>query len=159
MSKQNYDYYENDYCEKESRWNALDRDSEHSVRPCSSNDPINEAIQEAEIDQSSNEVIIIRDSCDITVETTDTQIAASLQAALQVAIAVVINITIADSSRAETVTQELLEKSQIKQSNRQKIVIVNSRSIDVATTDTDVAISLQLLLQILIALVVQLDIL
>jgi|SRR5690625_1410305 len=159
MSKYNYDYVENDYYEKEGRWNALDPDSEHSIRSCHSNDPINEAIQEAEIDQSSNEVIIIRDSCDISVETTDTQIAASLQAALQVAIAVVINITIADSSRAETVTQELLEKSQIRQSNRQKIVIVNSRSIDVATMDTDIAVSLQLLLQILVALVVQLDIL
>lgn len=159
MNKRHYDYYEDNYYEKEGRWNALDPDCEHSIQSCNSNDPTNEAIQEAEIDQSSNEVIIIRDSCDINVETSDTQIAASLQAALQVAIAVVINITIADSQRAETVTQELLEKSQIRQSNRQKIVIVNSRKIDVATTDTDVAISLQLLLQILVALVVQLGIL
>jgi len=159
MNKQNYDYYENNYYEKEHRWNALDPDCEHSIQSCKSNDPTEEAVQEAEIDQSSNEVIIIRDSCDINVETTDTQIAASLQAALQVAIAVVINITIADSSRAETVTQELLQNSQLKQTNRQKIVIANSRQIDVATTDTDVAISLQLLLQILVALVVQLDIL
>jgi len=159
MNKQNYDYYENNYYEKENRWNALDPDSEHSIRSCNSNDPTEEAVQEAEIDQSSHEVIIIRDSCDINVETTDTQIAASLQAALQVAIAVVVNITIADSSRAETVTQELLENSQLRQTNRQKIVIVNSRQIDVATIDTDIAISLQLLLQILITLVVQLDIL
>src|SRR5690625_424159 len=112
MNKQNYDYYENNYYEKEHRWNALDPDCEHSIQSCKSNDPTEEAVQEAEIDQSSNEVIIIRDSCDINVETTDTQIAASLQAALQVAIAVVINITIADSSRAETVTQELLQNSQ-----------------------------------------------
>jgi len=159
MNKQNYDYYEHNYYEKENRWNALDPNCEHSIKACDSNDPTEDAIQEAEIDQSSNEVIIIRDSCDINVETTDTQIAASLQAALQVAISVVINITIADSSRAETVTQELLENSQLKQTNRQKIVIVNSRQIDVATTDTDVAISLQLLLQILVALVLQLDIL
>lgn len=160
MNKQDYDYYRNDYYDQERRWNALDPQSEHSQRPCNtSNDPVNEAIEIAEIDQSSNEVIIIRDSCDITVETTDTQIAASLQAALQVAIAVVINITIADSNRAEMVTQELLEKSQIRQANRQKLVIVNSRSIDVATHDTDVAISLQLLLQILVALVVELGIL
>lgn len=159
MNKQNYDYYENNYYENEHRWNALDPNSEHFIGSCNSSDPTNEAIQEAEIDQSSNEVIIIRDSCDINVETSDTQVAASLQAALQVAIAVVINITIADSQRAETVTQELLEKSQIRQSNRQKIVIVNSRQIDVATTDTDIAISLQLLLQILVALVVQLGIL
>ncbi|MEI3614956.1 spore coat protein [Pseudogracilibacillus sp. SO30301A] len=141
---------------------ALDRDSEHPVgRACKndSNNDINDADQYSEIDQSSNETIIIRDSCEITVETTDTKVAASLQAALQVAIAVVINITIADSSRAEKVTQELLEMSQIRQANRQKLVIENCREIDVTTTDTDVAISLQVMLQILVALFAQLGIL
>lgn len=144
-----------------NNWNALDQSSEHPVEPCgnSNNDDLNEADQISEIDQSSNEVIIIRDSCDVTVETTDTQIAASLQAALQVAIAVVVNITIADNSRAEKVTQELLEMSQIRQSNRQRLEIINSRTIDVTTTDTDVAISLQLMLQILVSLFAQLDIL
>lgn len=145
-----------------NNWDAQNYKMEHPSGPCSTNDDEavgQSAAQLAEIDQSSHEIIVIRDSCDITVETTDTQVAASLQAALQVAIAVVINITIADSSRAERVTQELLEKAQIRQSNRQKVVIVNSRSVDVTTTDTDVAISLQLLLQILVALVAQLDIL
>src|SRR5699024_4683396 len=81
-------------------------------------------------------------------ETTDTKVAASLQGALQVAIAVVVNITIADSSRAEKVTQELLEMSQFRQTNRQRLEIINSRTVDVTTTDTDVAISLQVMLQI-----------
>lgn len=164
MYKEDYDNYQKDYDKNKqgkpnNQWNALDPNSDHPKGACSTNDDINEATELAEIDQSSNEVIIIRDSCDIDVETTDTQVAASLQAALQVAIAVVVNITIADSSRAEIVTQELLEKAQIRQSNRQRLVIINSRSVDVTTTDTDVAISLQLLLQILVALVVQLDIL
>src|SRR5690625_4206826 len=103
-------YYQN------NAWDALDVDSVHPVEPCrnNTNDDLNEAEQISEIDQASNEVIVIRDSCDVTVETTDTKVAVSLQAALQVAIAVVINITIADSSRAEKVTQEHLEMSQIK---------------------------------------------
>ena len=149
------------YDNNSDNWNAHDGDSMHPVKPCenSNDDDLNVADQISQIDQSSNEVIIIRDSCDITVETTDTQIAASLQAALQVAIAVVVNITIADSSRAEKVTQELLEMSQIRQSNRQRLVIVNSRNVDVRTTDTDVAISLQVMLQILVSLFAQLDIL
>ena len=130
-----------------------------SRQRCTSRNQRRNAEQIAEIDQSSNELIVIRDSCDIKVVTTDTQVAVSLQAALQVAIAIVVNITIADSNRAEIVTQELLEKAQIRQSNRQKLIIVNSRSVEVTTTDTDVAISLQLLLQILVALVAQLDIL
>lgn len=149
------DYYDN-------QWDALDEHSVHPIEPCgnnSNNDDLNDADQISEIDQTSNEVIIIRDSCDVTVETTDTKVAVSLQAALQVAIAVVINITIADDSRAEKVTQELLQMSQIRQANRQRLVIVNSRTVDVTTTDTDVAISLQVMLQILVALFVQLDIL
>ncbi len=149
-----------DHQRKHNDWNALDKDSKHPVEPCgSSNDNLNDANQISDIDQSSHEVIIIRDSCDITVETTDTQIAASLQGALQVAIAVVVNITIADNSRAEKVTQELLEMSQIRQTNRQRLEIINSRTVDVQTTDTDVAISLQVMLQILVALFAQLDIL
>lgn len=146
----------------DNSWVALDEHSSHPLSSCNisrrDGDIFNEADLVSDIDQSSNEVIIIRDSCDIDVETTDTKVAVSLQAALQVAIAVVINITIADSDRAEKVTQELLEFSQIRQTNRQKLVIVNSRSVDVKTTDTDVAVSLQLMLQILVALLVQLDI-
>src|SRR5699024_9774419 len=122
-------------------WVALDTDTRHPMSSCSSSadgDIVNEADLLSDIEQASDEVIIIRDSCEIDVVTTDTKVAVSLQAALQVAIAVVINITIADSARAEKVTQELLEFSQIRQTNRQKLVIVNSRSVDVTTTDTDV---------------------
>ena len=153
-------YYSDDY-HHHNRWDALDQDSKHPVTPCSNtdNDDLNDGEQVSDIDQSSKEVIVIRDSCDINVETTDTKVAASLQAAIQVAISVVINITIADSSRAEQVTQELLEMSQIHQSSQQKLVIVNSRTVDVTTTDTDVAISLQVMLQILLALFAQLGIL
>src|SRR5690625_6011303 len=85
-----------------NNWNALEEDSVHPVQPCenSNNDDLNAADQISDIDQSSNEVIIIRDSCDITEETTDTQVAASLQAALQVAISVVVNITIAEDRKS-----------------------------------------------------------
>lgn len=146
---------------KDSEWSALDPSADHPCKPSSTGsngDIVNEADLITDIDQSSHELIVIRDSCEVTVNTTDTQIAVSLQAALQVAIAVVVNITIADGTRAEKVTQELLERAQIRQSNRQRLIIVNSRTVNVTTTDTDVAISLQLLLQILVALVAQLDI-
>lgn len=150
-----------EYNTNKKNWDALKPESAHPVEPCgdSRNDDMNNAEQTTEIDQMSHEIIVIRDSCDITVETTDTKVAASLQGALQVAIAVVINITIADSSRAEKVTQELLEMSQLRQTNRQRLEIINSRTVDVTTTDTDVAISLQVMLQILVALFAQLGIL
>ncbi|QOR67614.1 spore coat protein [Cytobacillus suaedae] len=120
---------------------------------------VQDANQVNKTTQQSYESIHIIDSCDIVVKTTDTQVAVSLQAALQVAIALVISIAIADDAKAEAVTQELLQTSKIKQSNKQKLVIENSRSVKVTTTDTDVAISIQVLLQVLVALVAQIDIL
>ena len=43
-----------------------------------------------------------------------------LSAALQAAIVVVVSISIADSEKADKITQELFQKSAIKQINRQK---------------------------------------
>src|SRR5699024_10498593 len=88
-----------EYHTKKENEDQLEPESAQPVEPCgdSRNDDMNNAEQTTEIDQMSHEIIIIRDSCDITVETTDTKVAASLQGALQVAIAVVVNITIADS--------------------------------------------------------------
>ncbi|UOQ83696.1 spore coat protein [Gracilibacillus salinarum] len=108
--------------------------------------------------QGSFESIEVRDSCDVNITSTDTQVAVSIQAALQVAIALVVNITIADSDRAELVTQELLQQAEINQVNQQRILIEGSKNVEISTLDTDVAISLQVLLQILLALLIQLDI-
>ena len=101
---------------------------------------------------------MVKDSCDIKVTSTETQVAVSLQAALQVAIALVVNLTIADSNQAEKVTQDLLQFSRIEQVNRQSVYIENSRDVDIQMTDTDIAVSLQLMLQLLLALLVQIDV-
>ncbi|MGF9879138.1 spore coat protein [Bacillus albus] len=117
------------------------------------------AIQTDEIDQVSEEYIEIVDSADVQVTTTDTKAALSIQAALQAAIVVVVSISIADSEKADKITQELFQKSSIKQINRQKTFIKNSRNVTVTTTDTDIAVNIQILLQILLALLVKLNIL
>ncbi|MEC0012780.1 spore coat protein [Bacillus cereus] len=120
---------------------------------------LEEAIQTDEIDQVSEEYIEIVDSADVQVTTTDTKAALSIQAALQAAIVVIISISIADSEKADRVAQELFQKSSIKQINRQKTFIRNSRNVTVTTTDTDIAVNIQILLQILLALLVKLNIL
>ncbi|MCT8137236.1 spore coat protein [Anaerobacillus sp. CMMVII] len=109
--------------------------------------------------QLSEELIHIMNSCDVRVSTTDTKAAISLQASLQAAIALIISISIADSSQAERITQDLLQTTKTKQQTLQKIVIDNSQGVNVTTTDTQVALNIQLLLQILLALIVKLDIL
>ncbi|MGM1846724.1 spore coat protein, partial [Bacillus cereus group sp. BceL184] len=107
---------------------------------------LEEAIQTDEIDQISEEYIEIVDSADVQVTTTDTKAALSIQAALQAAIVVVVSISIADSEKADKITQELFQKSAIKQINRQKTFIKNSRNVTVTTTDTDIAVNIQILL-------------
>ncbi|ONG92914.1 spore coat protein [Bacillus cereus] len=120
---------------------------------------LEEAIQTDKIDQISEESITIVDSADVEVTTTDTKAALSIQAALQAAIVVIISISIADSEKADRVAQELFQKSSIKQINKQETVIRNSRNVTVTTTDTDIAVNVQILLQILLALLVKLNIL
>ncbi|MDK7443982.1 spore coat protein [Bacillus paranthracis] len=120
---------------------------------------LEEAIQTDKIDQISEEYIEIVDSADVQVTTTDTKAALSIQAALQAAIVVVVSISIADSEKADRVAQELFQKSSIKQINKQETVIRNSRNVTVTTTDTDIAVNVQILLQILLALLVKLNIL
>ncbi|MBY0090719.1 spore coat protein X [Priestia megaterium] len=122
-----------------------------------------EVVQEADqlslIDQESNELIWIKDSCDITVHTTDTQAAIAIQVAIQVAIAVVVRITIGDTAQNDGVFQDLLQLSDIEQTNKQKIYIENSKDVEITTTDTDVVLNIQLLLQVLVAIIVLVDVL
>jgi spore coat protein X len=138
-------------------WNALDPSSRHPL--CRQEEVKQEAVQTEETVQVSRELIFIKDSFDVDVKTTDTQAAISLQVALQLAIALVLSVTIADSDRAESVRQDLLQRISTRQVNRQRTVIEHSRGVRVTTTDTDVSVNIQALLQVLVALVAKIDIL
>ncbi|RFU63075.1 spore coat protein [Bacillus sp. V59.32b] len=146
----------------ESRWSALDPCSKHPMDNFCKDDD-NEIEQDATQKKSeyqlSEELIYIKDSCNVEVNSTDVKAALSLQAALQAAIAVVISISIADGDRADKITQDLLQSSKITQITRQKTIVENSRDVDIRTTDAQVAVNIQLLLQLLLALIVELDIL
>ncbi|PIE94561.1 spore coat protein [Bacillus fungorum] len=148
-------------CRRKKNRDPLNRDSEslNSYSFSKNANFLEEAIQTDEIDQVSVEYIEIVDSADVQVTTTDTKAALSIQAALQAAIVVVVSISIADSEKVDKITQELFQKSSIKQINRQKTFIKNSRNVTVTTTDTDIAVNIQILLQILLALLVKLNIL
>ncbi len=111
------------------------------------------------VEQESDELIWIRNSCNVNVKSTDTQAAISLQVGLQLAIALVISISIADSEEGRAVAQDLFQQLDNEQVNKQKIYIDNSKDVDVVTTDTDLSVNIQALLQVLISLVVKLDIL
>ncbi|MDY0393275.1 spore coat protein [Virgibacillus halophilus] len=109
--------------------------------------------------QQSSECIVIKDSCDVDVRTTETQASVNIQVALQAAIALVVSISIADSNVEDEITQDLFAKIKSSQVNNQQLYIENSRGVNVTTTDTDIAVNAQILLQVLIAIVARLDIL
>jgi spore coat protein X len=138
------------------RWSALDPKSSH---PLDKNNNTNDLEGVIENIQQSFEQIVVIDSADVEVTSTDTQAAVSLQVAIQAAIALIISISIADSQKAERLTQDLLARVKTMQINRQQTIIENSRGVRITTTDTDLVVNIQLLLQILIALIVRLDIL
>ncbi len=137
----------------ENKWRALDH-----INCKDDAEVTQEADQIASIKQQSFEWIVIKDSEDVEVRTTDTQVAISLQAAIQVAIAVVISITVGDNDAGKAVVQDLKQFFKSKQRNTQKTIIKNSQCVRVTTTDTQIAINIQALIQVLVAIVARLDV-
>ena len=138
------------------RWSALDPQSAHPM----ANGDVNQNLQgKIETIQQSFEQIVVKDSADVEINTTDNKAAINVQVALQAAIALVISISIADSDRAERVTQELLGKVSSAQTNRQQTIVENSRGVRITTTDNDLVVNVQLLLHVLVALLVRISVL
>jgi spore coat protein X len=137
------------------KWKALDSCDKKGNEA----DVTQDAKQVVDSQQESFEWIIVKGSEGVDVHTTDTQVAISLQAAIQVAIAIVISITIGDSDKGNAVVQDLKQMFKTKQRNSQKTIILGSKCVKVTTTDTQVAVNIQALLQILVALVAKLDVL
>ncbi len=150
-------------CDRQSddrTWSALDSNSRHPLFCEHDQNLIEQEARQLNSEvQISEELIFIKDSCNVDVTSTDVKAALSLQAALQAAIAVIVSISIADGDRADRITQDLLQSSRIKQITRQKTIVENSRDVDIKTTDAQIALNIQLLLQLLLALIVELDVL
>lgn len=140
-----------------SKWRALDHCDGSSDRDDAN--VVQDADQVVSNQQISDEWIIIKDSQNIDVTTTDRQAAVSLQLGVEAAIAAVINISIGNSSQSDSITQGIRQMVNTRQGNRQKTIVEQSRDIEITTRDTDVAVNIQLLFQILAAIVASLDIL
>ncbi|MDR4436243.1 spore coat protein CotX [Bacillus tequilensis] len=113
---------------------------------------INQDLAQANLNkQVSDETIIIRDSCDINVTSTDVQAVASVVTALNAAVLTVALTSIADGVIAELVAQDLLQLTASKQVNRQKLLIECSRGVNVTTVDADIAVLISTATNVLIA--------
>ncbi|MCP1145079.1 spore coat protein [Lysinibacillus endophyticus] len=141
-----------------NEWRALDYwDGKNDLN--NDADALQDATEKAKTIQHSHEWIIVRDSEYVNVQTTDTQVALSLQLGIQAALAAVINITLGDTNQGKKVAHDLKQFMRTRQHNSQRTIIENSKEIQVTTTDTDIAVNLQAMIQILVALIGQLDVL
>ena len=139
-----------------NKWKALDH--------CDDNDHNNADVQQSgaqvvSTKQQSYEWIVVKNSEGVDIQTTDTQAALSLQLGIQAAIAAVITITLGDTDQARSVAQDMKQFIKTKQQNVQKTIIEGSKNVKVTTTDTDLAVNIQAMLQVLVSLVAKLDIL
>ncbi|MCM3359978.1 MULTISPECIES: spore coat protein [unclassified Psychrobacillus] len=139
-----------------NKWKALDH--------CDDNDHNNADVQQngaqvVSTKQQSYEWIVVKNSEGVDIQTTDTQAALSLQLGIQAAIAAVITITLGDTDQARAVAQDMKQFIKTKQQNVQKTIIEGSKNVKVTTTDTDLAVNIQAMLQVLVSLVAKLDIL
>lgn len=140
------------------KWRALDHCDDNNNDNLDT-DVLEDNSQVLKSSQQSNEWIVVKDSEGVEVKTTDTQVAVSLQIAIQIAIAIVISITIGDNEQGRAVTQDLKQFMKTKQRNTQKTIVEGSRNVKVTTTDTDIAVNIQAMIEILVALVAKLDVL
>lgn len=138
------------------KWRALDHCDDQSAND---SDVLQDGKQVVSTKQQSFERIIVKDSEGVEIRSTDTQAAISLQLGIQAAIAAVISVTIGDSDQGRAVTQDLNQFIKTKQRNVQTTIVEGSKYISVTTTDTDLAVNIQAMLQILVAIVAKLDIL
>lgn len=138
----------------QNKWSALE-DCAHPLDPT-----VDQSLDQVSVTSQSEEVVVmIKDSCDIEVNTTSTEAAVSIQLALQVAVAIILEVSIADSINQNEILQDLLQLTATKQSTKQKTIIENSRGVKVTSTETEIAITAQIAIQILIALLVAIEIL
>ncbi|MFD2705209.1 spore coat protein [Salibacterium lacus] len=149
---------EKDRKRNDRKWNALESSSENCCG--GSGDSTQHGEQTNKTIQLSEEYIEIIDCCDVNISNTDIKGALNVQAGLQAAILILITVSIGgNSERAEAFTQDLIQSAKIKQQTYQHMYIENSRGVTMDMRDTQLAVNIQLLLQLLIAVAAALNIL
>ncbi|WP_299095393.1 spore coat protein [uncultured Metabacillus sp.] len=108
-----------------------------------------DGLQVANTEQEIKELIFIKDSCDIKVKSEQEQFAATINIGINLIISL-LNIILDDD--AELVTQELLQVAQTTQKSKQKVVIINCKDIEVNLEDQNTGVTLNLFLNIFVAL-------
>ena len=146
-----------DFLNQNASFNLVNTDFSSVFRPDTS---VSESADQYQFsNQTQNENLWIVNSSDVLVVTAQIQAAASIQLAIQLAIALILSIVIADEGESKAVYEDLLQLTATNQSMRQQTGIVDSHDILVVNVDLEASIQIQILLQILLALIAEFELL
>lgn len=111
-----------------------------------------ETTQKILSNQTSNSIIVVKDSCNVNISITDTQTAIILQSLLQV-LTFILTLIGLNANSIRLITAEVLLLAKVIQSSNHKIIIENSKDVHATTTNIDTVIFIQSLILILTILV------
>lgn len=109
--------------------------------------------QEIFNDQVSDSIILVKNSCDVTITATDTQTTIFLQSFIQILTIFLLSIGL-DANSIRLFLQEVSQIARSIQLNRQRIIVKNSEGVNVTTSNNDTAIFIQNFLQALTLLLI-----
>ncbi|MEB2268340.1 spore coat protein [Priestia megaterium] len=104
--------------------------------------------QEILSSQVSDSLIIVKNSCDVNITATDTQTVVIFQTFIQILTIFLLSIGL-DTNAIRLFLQEVSQAAKSIQLNRQRVIIKESRAVNVTTSNNDTAIFIQSFLQAL----------
>ncbi|MPQ26785.1 spore coat protein [Bacillus paralicheniformis] len=112
-----------------------------------------------ELSREYDQLIEVIDSEHVTVNTTNITAALSLQAIVITLINLLLQLAIEDEDTADIISEQILAVQRLQ--SRRKIIIkaINSCNVTITLSSEDILLSVQLLTDVLIALMIVLDIL
>ncbi|NER44807.1 spore coat protein X [Bacillus megaterium NBRC 15308 = ATCC 14581] len=93
-------------------------------------------------DQVSDSIILVKNSCDVTITATDTQTAIFLQSFIQILTILLLSIGL-DANSIRLFLQEVSQTARSLQLNRQRVIVKNSKGVNVTTSNNDTAVFIQ----------------
>lgn len=112
-----------------------------------------------EISKDYEQLIEIVDSEHVTVNTTNITAALSLQAIVITIIIMAVQLVIEDSETADLITEQILAVNRLQNRKKTVIHVIGSRDVVITLSSMEITVSVQILTDVLIALLAELDIL
>ncbi|MCY7855685.1 spore coat protein [Bacillus sonorensis] len=112
-----------------------------------------------DISREYEQLIEIIDSEHVTVNTTNITAALSLQAIVITLIILAVQLTIEDPDTADLISEQILAVHRLQTKKKTIIQVIGSRHVEITLSSLEIAVSVQILTDVLTALLIELDIL